>query len=129
MQQFRRGEQAYIPPSLQTEVLNALFDDVLVPEPSESVGWVDEMLVVHEGEKEKEVVGKEKKGKSKKEKRGKEKSVTSSSRSFSCSPSVMSVIIRWTMGSSSSAVSRAPEGSGVEQTVCSSEHSCLRWKS
>ena len=76
MQQFRRGEQAYIPPSLQTEVLNALFDDVLVPEPSESVGWVDEMLVVHEGEKEKEVVGKEKKGKSKKEKRGKEKSVT-----------------------------------------------------
>lgn len=34
------------------------------------------MLVVHEGEKEKEVVGKEKKGKSKKEKRGKEKSVT-----------------------------------------------------
>ena len=76
VQQFRRGEQAYIPPSLQTEVLNALFDDVLVPEPSESVGWVDEMLVVHEGEKEKEVVGKEKKGKSKKEKRGKEKSVT-----------------------------------------------------
>ena len=75
MQQFRRGEQAYIPPSLQTEVLNALFDDVLVPEPSESVGWVDEMLVVHEGEKEKEVVGKEKKGKGKKEKRGKEKSV------------------------------------------------------
>lgn len=74
VQQFRRGEQAYIPPSLQTEVLNALFDDVLAPEPSESVGWVDEMLVVHEGEKE---MAEEKRTKSKKEKKGKAKSMES----------------------------------------------------
>ena len=48
VKQFRRGEQAYIPANLQTDVLNALFDDVFAQEPVESVGWVDEMLVVHE---------------------------------------------------------------------------------
>lgn len=71
LQQFRRGEQAYIPPSLQTEVLNALFDDVLEQEPSESVGWVDEMLVVHEEEK---TMVLEERPKNKKERKGKKKS-------------------------------------------------------
>ena len=58
--------------------------------------------------------------------KGYEKRVMRSNRSFSNSPSVVSVSIRCTIGSKSSRVSCPPEGSQEEESVCSRLQSCLR---
>lgn len=50
-------------------------------------------------------------------------------RSFSCSPSVTSFMMRRIIGSSSVSEREPPVGRKEEQTVCSRLQSCFRWNS